>query len=207
MVVETAERLIGLEPRASVIAIDIPIGLPEAGSRECDLQARRVLGTPRQNSVFPAPVREAIRAASREEASAITQAADGRRVAAQAWGIYPKIQEVDELLRSDPVARGRVREVHPELCFWAWNGGKPMVESKKNPEGKRARLRLAEEWLGTGMLKRARGGHLKKDLADDDILDAIAALWSATRIASGEAKTLPNDPPRDRAGLRMEMVF
>jgi hypothetical protein len=44
------------------------------------------------------------------------------------------------------------------------------------------------------------------EVADDDILDAFAALWTAERIAPGEAVTLPEVPPRDRHGLPMEMV-
>ena len=41
---------------ASVIAIDIPIGLPEQGKRDCDMAARFHLGRPRASSVFPTPV-------------------------------------------------------------------------------------------------------------------------------------------------------
>ena len=40
------------------LAIDIPIGIPEAGARPADREARALLG-PRRNSVFPAPVRAA----------------------------------------------------------------------------------------------------------------------------------------------------
>jgi predicted RNase H-like nuclease len=43
-----------------IIAIDIPIGLLDAyevGGRACDRVARKFLGKPRGNSIFPAPVR------------------------------------------------------------------------------------------------------------------------------------------------------
>jgi predicted RNase H-like nuclease len=56
-------------------------------------------------------------------------------------------------------------------------------------------------------LSRARGEHLKKDLADDDIVDAIAGLWTAHRIANGTAEALPSPPPRDETGLPMQIVF
>jgi predicted RNase H-like nuclease len=39
---------------AEKIAIDIPIGLAEGAPRQCDIEARKVLG-PRRSSVFPAP--------------------------------------------------------------------------------------------------------------------------------------------------------
>jgi predicted RNase H-like nuclease len=45
-----------------------------------------------------------------------------------------------------------------------------------------------------------------KGAAPDDVLDAFAALWSADRIARGEAINLPAIPPRDSVGLRMEIV-
>jgi predicted RNase H-like nuclease len=68
-------------------------------------------------------------------------------------------------------------------------------------------MRLAEEWLGADILTRARGSYLKKHLADDDVLDAIAGLWTAHRIAAGTAKTLPDRAPRDSTGLPMEIVY
>jgi predicted RNase H-like nuclease len=43
-------------------------------------------------------------------------------------------------------------------------------------------------------------------VADDDLLDAFAALWTAERISNGTARTVPAAPLEDRFGLRMEMV-
>ncbi len=103
-------------------------------------------------------------------------------------------------------ARKLIREVHPEVCFWAWANGRPMEFSKKEQEGKEERLRLAEAWLGPQILSRARETMLRK-VADDDILDAIAALWTATRVAEGKAKTLPEHPPADTTGLPMQIVY
>jgi predicted RNase H-like nuclease len=36
----------------------------------------------------------------------------------------------------------------------------------------------------------------KKDVMDDDILDAFAVLWSAKRIQSNEASFLPQTPEK-----------
>jgi predicted RNase H-like nuclease len=41
------------------VVIDILIGLPDRGSRACDVEARALLGKPRSSSVFPAPIRRA----------------------------------------------------------------------------------------------------------------------------------------------------
>jgi predicted RNase H-like nuclease len=128
-------------------------------------------------------------------------------VGTQSFALYKKVAEVDGLLGQSGEARARVREVHPEVCFWAWNGGAPMRHSKKKPAGRRERLALAEKWLGAGVLVRARAGHSRRGVADDDILDALAALWTATRIVARQARTLPAVPPVDATGLRMEIVY
>lgn len=203
---EDPAELISIAPAPSVVALDIPIGLPEAGRRECDGLAHRRLG-PRGSSVFPAPIRPALAARDREEASRWTELADGRRVSCQAWNLIPKIRAVDALLREDAAARRSIHEVHPELSFCAWNEGLPMRAPKKSRAGRTERLQLAEDWLGPHLLARARGEHRRQDLADDDILDAVAALWTAHRIAEGRAERLPASPPRDEHGLAMQIVF
>jgi predicted RNase H-like nuclease len=205
-VVESVGELVSRPPSPSIVALDMPIGLPAAGARECDRAARTRLGA-RRSSVFPAPIRPALTAATREQASEITTRIDGRRVGAQAWAIYPKIRAVDAALSEDATKHAAIREVHPELCFWAWNGRRPMAWAKKLPEGLRERALLVEAWLGQGVLEQARGETRKKDLADDDVVDAIAALWTAHRILDGTAETLPASAPRDEIGLRMEIVF
>ena len=58
-----------------------------------------------------------------------------------------------------------------------------------------------EAW-GTNDYALDLAQYLKKDVADDDILDALIVLWSTKRIASGEAKFLPTHPrkPNMRIG-------
>lgn len=210
-VFEEVEAIWRVAPSPEIVAIDMPIGLPASGARACDRAARKLLGE-RRSSVFPAPVRPAIRARDRAQASRLTEAVDGRRVGAQAWGIYPKIRALDLALRETGAPCERVREVHPELSFMAWNDGVPMVHAKRTVAGRAERLRLVDAWLGAGVIERARRAgvdrpHPKKDLADDDILDAVATLWSAHRIRTGRARSLPADPEHDAEGLPMEIVY
>lgn len=40
----------------------------------------------------------------------------------QACAIIPKIRDVDSFLQENPVARSRIREVHPEVCFYFMAG-------------------------------------------------------------------------------------
>ena len=200
----SAEALLAQQPRPDALAIDVPIGLPERGARECDVTARAVLGR-RRGSVFPAPLREVLAAASWGEACTIRARTEGKRMSKQAWAIVAKIREVDAALRREPSRAGWVREVHPELCFARWNGG-ALAHPKKKAAGRAERLALVAGHFGPAAFAAARLCHLRRKVADDDLLDAFAALWSAEQILRGEAISLPAAPPRDAFGLRMEIV-
>jgi predicted RNase H-like nuclease len=55
---------------------------------------------------------------------------DGRGLHQQAY-LLPKIMEVDRNLREDRARQWRVIEIHPEVSFAAWNGGKLKVHTRK----------------------------------------------------------------------------
>lgn len=205
-VMHDALAIVENPPYPHIVSIDVPIGLPDAGSRACDLQARACIGD-RRSSVFPSPIRPAIAAASYEQASVITRSVDGRGVSQQAWAIFPKIKEVDDTIRQDLSLRDVFYEVHPEVSFWAWGEKTPIAHAKKQGEGRKERQRLIEAWLGVGVCEQARGSYLKNQLADDDILDAFAALWTAGRIYRSTAETLPRDPVADSCGLPMRITY
>ncbi|HEY3011290.1 MAG TPA: DUF429 domain-containing protein [Gemmatimonadales bacterium] len=188
----------------AVLTVDIPIGLTDAEPRECDLQARRLLTSKRSSSVFSAPVRAALEARTYAHACALSAAASGKRLSKQAHAIMWRIQEVDAILRSDPELRTRVREIHPEVCFYAW-AGRPMQHPKRTPEGRAERLDLVNEHFRDAF-EIIRRDIPPKQAADDDLLDAFAALWTAQRIVRGTATTVPATPLEDRFGLKMEMV-
>lgn len=193
-------------PSPVIIAIDIPIGLSESNPRACDQQARACIGE-RRNSVFPAPIRPALEASSQEEASRITESVNGKRVSAQAWGIYSKIKSVDNVLATHKSLRTTLFEVHPEVCFWAWNDKTPMQFAKKKDEGLSERIALVNQWLGDGVFDQARELFPKNKVANDDITDAFAALWTANRIHLEDAETIPDYLENDSTGLAMQIVY
>jgi predicted RNase H-like nuclease len=192
---------------AAVIGWDIPIGLTGGDARGCDGLARRLLGRPRAASVFTAPIRPALGAGTQGEATRATRAANGKGVAAQAFGIYAKVAEVDALLRARAALCERIVEVHPEVSFRAWNDGVAFALSKKRSDGFAARRALVERHFGDDAFTRVRAQWTKSRVADDDVLDAYAALWSAERIARGVAISLPDPPLRDAFGLPMRIVY
>ncbi|MDW8326044.1 MAG: DUF429 domain-containing protein [Anaerolineales bacterium] len=192
-----------LKPLPEVIAIDIPIGLPARGARECDRAARRLLGRGRGSSVFAAPARPMLAARDYGEACRLGQHINGRKLSKQTFNLFPKIREVDVLVRGKPFAQ--IREVHPEVCFYFLNGERPLTPSKKTPAGQAARRKLLKAHFGPAVdAVLARQRELR--VQADDLLDALAALWTAERIAHGQALTLPTEPPHDEHGLRMEIV-
>ena len=148
----------------------------------------------RGSSVFPAPIRAVLPAASYEEACRLGQAADGRKISKQTYNILPKIRETDELLRNEADLRADLRsvvhEVHPEVSFSLLAGGRPLQSSKRKHQGIRQRCALLEpkfgSWLAAALSKRKILG-----CTDDDIVDAYVALWTAERIARGEAQKIP----------------
>ena len=126
----------------AIVAVDMPIGLPErvgAGGRAAENAVRPLLGA-RQSSVFSVPSRAAIYAADYGEACRDRAATSDppRKVSKQLFNIAPKIREVDEALRADPDAAGRVFEVHPELAFWRLNGD---TRADRAEEGQEPALR------------------------------------------------------------------
>jgi predicted RNase H-like nuclease len=186
---------------AGLVAIDMPIGLAADGPRVCDQQARALLG-PRRSSVFPAPVRAALWADDYIEACDLSYAVSGRKLSKQAYNLLPKIRQLDQLLLADPKRSDRVHEVHPELAFCQWNGGKPMAHAKKTAAGSAQRQALVEAQF-PGLALKIRTGVAKSQLADDDILDAIACLWSARRLLRRGALVLGGE--RDGCGLPMRI--
>lgn len=194
------------DPYPTIVAIDMPIGLPERGDRVCDREARKLLG-PRRSSVFPVPPRSVLASRSYEAACRRAERVDGRRITRQAWHLLPKIRALDALLQASEDARSIFHEAHPELCFRAWNDGHAMSAPKRQADGRAQRRALVDAWLGAEVRGAARAASPRRELADDDILDAIAALWTANRIADGAACTLPSPPPQDQSGLPMRIVY
>ena len=194
--------LLAAMPKVEIIAIDIPIGLPEQGKRDCDVAARFHLGRPRASSVFSTPVLGILHEEKYSVANLKHRDIDGRGLSRQAFAILPKIREVNVRLQPNPALQQRVREVHPEVCFAFWNWGVPMPHRKASPEGRDERERLIDaEWPGQRL---AILDCLQGSFEYDDLNDAFAALWTARRVAQGTARVLGSQPI-DKYGLRMEM--
>jgi predicted RNase H-like nuclease len=187
----TAARI--AHPELAVVGIDIPIGLPDSAPRQADRLARTRLPNGRKSSVFPAPARVATAATTHPEASTANREATGVGLSVQAFGLVPKILEVDAYVHSPKSCR--IVEVHPEVSFAAMDPG-CVVLSKRTPAGHQARQ---DALRAAGVVPPAyvrRQGYTADDLAD-----ACAAAWSARRVAAGVAESLPDPPETFSDGL------
>lgn len=178
------------------LGVDMPIGLLDdhaPGGRRCDALARLFLGYPRGCSVFSAPPRRVLHEVEYAHAKALVP------LTKQSFAILPRIREVDESIT--PARQAAVFEIHPEVSF-AMLAGTPMALSKHDAAGTIQRFRaLASVIANTERLldRRPRGA------SAHDLLDALAALVSAARLATGRGDRLPARPTCDSKGLRMEV--
>ncbi|WP_234053551.1 MULTISPECIES: DUF429 domain-containing protein [unclassified Xanthobacter] len=218
--ISRVERLAELfpSPPFPVVAIDMPIGLPERagpGGREAERLVRPLLGG-RQSSVFSVPSRAAVMAGlqpGEDEgtryraacAAALASSDPPRAVAKQCFHLFPKMGEVDALLRGRSELVEQVHECHPEVAFWAMNDGQPLPLPKKvknRPHLPGLELRrslLASRGIPVDALSAQTALALRAGL--DDLIDACACAWSAKRVAYGKALRFPDPPGRDTLGL------
>lgn len=206
-------------PDDAVLAVDMPIGLPERtgkGGRGPETLVRRHLGE-RQSSVFSIPSRSAVYAepgpfgtleewyAAHRRASAVARATSDppKAISIQAFGIFSKIREIDGLLVARPELGTRIVESHPEAAFWRLNGGQAMrlpkkVKGRINPAGMEERKALlATCGYPRAFLEQAP----PKGAGQDDFLDAAAVALVAARRARGEAIPFPDPPLVDERGI------
>ena len=179
---------------ASVVGIDMPLGLLDSGWREADRAARGLLG-PRRSSVFAIPPRAVWAQASYQAANQRCRELTGQGFSIQAWGLRAKLLEA-EVYRAtcdDPLY-----EVHPELAFGVLAGA-PLEHSKHTEAGRD----LRRELLGRAGLVVPRD-----PLAPvTDTLDAAAVAWSAWRIATGQAIVIPGRPQSDGQGREIAIRY
>ncbi len=203
----TFSGLVDFDPHLTIIAVDMPIGLPDKippEGRGPEKAARKHLGE-RQSSVFTVPSRAAVYEDDYRQAceTALKTSEPPKKVSKQCFHLFPKIREIDTLMT--PELEARVHEVHPELAFWRLNGEAEMslpkkVKSRANPAG----LDLRRDLLVSKGLDRAfLDQKPPRGCGRDDVLDAAANSLIAERIYHGQAEPFPKEFRRDQRGLRM----
>ena len=210
LVASTFTEVLSKATDCELVCVDIPIGLSNGPyERSCDLAARKLLGQPRGSSVFPAPLRPALVANDRETASRITLECTKARkhgpvgVNKQTFSLFPGVNDVDDEI--EPFKQDRIREVHPEISFWALNAKKPMQHKKRRLVGRKERMKVLSP-IFSDLEKVVAETRKPKEVAPDDILDALVAAWTAGQTVTGKSGTLPQNPEFDSKGLKMEIL-
>lgn len=195
-------------PFFELILIDIPIGLKESGSTErlCDIEARKLLPRVLKASVFRVPCRSAVYKTESYKASQINFQLTGKRLSHQVWGIVPRIREVDSFMRSRTDYAGKVRESHPEVCFYFLSDGK-IKHSKKTKVGVFERLKILKKknQLVEDIFHAIYKKYSRRKIQPDDVLDAL--VLAVTAQNSQKLRTIPEVPEIDAFGLPMEIVY
>jgi predicted RNase H-like nuclease len=202
-----------------IVAIDIPIGLPEYSEikgRAPEREVRPLVGR-RRSSVFRVPSRATIYAGVDTSipndnerylsccAIARATSLDKKAFGKQTFCLFPKIVEVDMVLRAHNQSIDHVFEIHPELAFWRLNADRALDEPKKrkgrcHEPGLTLRRRLLVE---AGFPATVVNRNPPKGASPDDLLDALACTAIARRIQAGLARPFPDRPKRDSFGLPM----
>lgn len=190
---------------AERILVDIPIGVPDTERRVCDEEARAKLGC-RGVSVFHPPCRVVVdeNPDDYERANALNKQNTDDGLSQQAFHILPKIKEVDEFVLAEDDAGETVWESHPELCFYAFNDRNPIAYSKRSDRGREKRREVLRNELTDAdeAYEGAIEDHYRKDVARDDILDALVLTAAAQ---SDSLTSIPDD--RDHRKHRSVIVY
>lgn len=229
------DELLAYFESAKLILVDIPIGLFQgAGRRMCDKDAKTKLGKIK-DSVFWTPTRQIANWLEQlpleqppQSYSAAYKAArkyelkftdNKQSMSSQAFGILPRIAEVDKVMlerKRKGETIPKIREVHPEICFWAMKGRKELLHKKNEKDGTGIKERIdilkSIEISSLNAQNLIDDGHIRfcwRGVGDDDILDAFAAAATAYHVSLNpdQFQTLPANPPKDAKGLSMEMVY
>lgn len=128
----------------------------------------------------------------------------GGGLSRQAWGILPKIREIDAAIK--PRDQARLGEGHPEVAFCRLNGSAPCRHSKRTPEGLRERREIlsGHAIVNADALFEDLKKSAPRSVACDDVFDACALALTAEARLAGRALRFSDDA-RDARGLVMEI--
>lgn len=208
-VVASFTEVVGLPEVPLYLGVDIPIGLLDHAvpdGRNCDRDARAMLGPKRGVCLLSPPVRAVLSADSYEVADALNRASSIHDIglSEETFKLLPQLREVHDVMM--PEMQMRLREVHHELSYAAMNGGRPLENSSRSDEGIAERMEMLDgefEHIGLCIEELAPAG-----VPAGTVLDTHAAAWTAWRMARRKAHFVPvEDLQLDSRGLRMGIWY
>lgn len=199
-VAKTLLDVLEFKPKFDAAAVYCPIGFhdkPTGPYRTCDEEARAMVGWPRSVAIRPTPSRAALQAQSRAEAQEL-----------EPWLTRDDLRRFRWLKEANrdfqPFHQRTYFAAHPDLTWAQLNNDQPLRSSPYQHDGMLERIALIRDKL-PGLEDLASrmppaGAH------QVHLLQALALLWTARRIAGRAMQRVPLDPDWDPSGMRMELV-
>lgn len=193
-------------PSATRYLIDIPIGLPSTNHpRTLDTVMRRELPG-RSSTVFPVVARAALQGSTGAESSQLNFFETGKKLSKQSQAIIPKIREADRFFEMHPSVD--LIESHPEIAFKHLNGGTVLQSRKKSKYGLEERLNILSIYnrKAERIYHKILSATLRKDVAYDDILDALC-LAITLEMAKNNLLHLRDNNTEDSLGRPIQIGY
>jgi predicted RNase H-like nuclease len=200
--VKSLMDVIDERPGFSVVGLFAPIGLREAqvvGGRNCDQEARALVGKRRGAAIRSAPSRDVLLNGASSNGNG-TRPRPERSERPERYYEAVAREVADEIA---PYHQRTFFEVHPEVSFYQLNEDRPLNYRKRSIHGQNERRALLETKISrVERILDARIPGVRKS----HLLDAAACMWTARRALGRAITRMPRDPEWDNEGLRMEIV-
>ena len=199
-VLQTLMEVLDYRPKFDFAAINIPFGYPEHPQgrfRQCDEEAREMIGWPRRVGLRPVPSRPALFAKSRKEA-----------IQLEPWltkNDFRRFRWMKEAATEiQPFHSRSVYSGNSALSFQHLNSDVPLRTSPYHDDGRIERLELIRAKLPgvDDVVERVP----PQGAGQVHMYEAAAMLWTARRASGRAISRLPMDPEWDEGGIRIELV-
>lgn len=197
--VDDLDAVLAATDDADAVAFDVPIGHEDPagehgdGRRACEAAAIERMGPAAEERILPYPPPVLFDVEHFHEAQAVCEERGWPRITKPIWYGHYRIEQLTETAADDE----RIVEMHPEVSFTAMHemhgGDGPLEHYGRGWSAIYERLTLLhEEELRPS---RSLGGVGRA--SPKDVVDATVSAWTAHRVATGEAGTMPDEPPTD----------
>jgi len=199
-VLGTLQEVLDYRPKFDFAAINIPFGYPERPKgpyRQCDLEARQLVGWPRMVNLHPVPSRPALFAASRKESLML-----------EPWLTKNDFRHFrwmkEAAIEIQPFHSRSVYSGNAALSFQHMNSDEPLLTSPYHEEGQIERLDLIRTKLPgvDDVVSRVP----PEGAGQVHMYEAASMLWTARRASGRAISRIPMDPEWDEGGIRIELV-